>query len=197
MDAFDQLTKSLARLPGLGRRSAERMATRLVLEREGLLADLIAALTAARDAVCCCSLCGSVTAVDRDPCRLCTGAGRDNILCVVEMPNDIAAIERSNGFHGRYHALMGRLSPMRGEGIEHLRTEALVERVKREGFDEVLLALSTDVEGDATANYVAERLAGGGARVSRIAFGLPSGSGVTYSDPVTLSRAIQGRTAVP
>ena len=178
----------------MGRRSAERMAMKLVLDRQGLLPDLVAALELAAKEIRCCSLCGSTTSVSQDPCRLCTSPARDTgILCVVESPSDILLIERSGGFDGRYHALMGKLSPMKGEGIDDLRIKALKRRVRDEGFKEVLLALSTDVEGDSTSAFIAEMLKGSGAKVSRIAFGLPSGSGIMYSDPLTLARAIEGR----
>lgn len=197
MDSLANLTACLSRLPGVGRRSAERMALKLVLDRERLLPDLVAALEQAGKEVRCCSLCGSVTAVSEDPCRLCTGPGRDSgILCVVETPSDILLIERSGGFHGRYHALAGKLSPMKGEEIHDLRLESLAERVRKENFREVLLALSTDVEGDSTAAFIADMLRDANVKISRIAFGLPSGSGIMYSDPVTLARAIAGRTEV-
>jgi len=194
MNPLERLTKSLSSLPGVGRRSAERMALKLVLDRQGLLPELVAALEQAAEEIRCCSLCGSITSVSQDPCRLCTSPARDvGILCVVETPSDILLIERSGGFHGRYHALMGKLSPMKGEGIDDLRIRALKNRVKDGGFKEVLLALNTDVEGDSTAAFIADMLRGSGAKVSRIAFGLPSGSGIMYSDPITLARAIEGR----
>lgn len=194
MDPLEKLTKCLSMLPGVGRRSAERMALKLVLDRQGLLPDLVAALEFAGKEIRCCSLCGSITAVSQDPCKLCTSPARDaGILCVVENPSDILLIERSGGFHGRYHALMGKLSPMKGEGIDNLRIRELKQRIAKENFSEVLLALSTDVEGDSTSAFIAEMLKQSGAKVTRIAFGLPSGSGIMYSDSVTLARAIEGR----
>ena len=121
--------------------------------------------------------------------------GRDgSVVCVVEDPGDIAMIERSGGFNGRYHALMGRLSPMKGQGADSMRIEPLLQRIEDEHFSEVILALSTDVEGDATAALIADLLKDSPVRVTRLAFGLPAGSGVGYSDPVTLARAIRGRT---
>lgn len=193
--SLDRLSTCLSRLPGVGRRSAERMAMRLVRERDGLLKELRDALEAAHQHVRCCSLCGSVTPAESDPCRLCTGADRDDAtLCVVEDPGDVVLIERSGGYRGRYHALMGRLSPMKGDGVEDLRVRSLVERVRQGTIKEVVLALSTDVEGDATASYLAEVLSKQFAvTITRLAFGLPAGSGVLYSDPVTLARAIRGR----
>jgi len=197
MDAFEQLVKCMRRLPGVGRRSAERMAMRIVRDSGGLRQDLLEALKDAGDQLTACSRCGSITATETDPCELCTGVNRDSsLLCVVEEPDDIAVIEGSGGFRGRYHALMGRISPLNGLGPEDLRIKALVERVKNEKIAEVVLALSTDMEGDSTAHFIAEVLEGKGVKVSRLAFGLPAGSGIRYSDPVTLARAIKGRQGV-
>lgn len=193
-ECLSNLTAYLGKLPGIGRRSAERMAMRLVRERDGVLPALISALQQVRDSLCCCAQCGSVTSLDRNPCALCTDVTRDgSLLCVVENPGDVAVVERSGAYRGRYHALMGRISPMRGQGPESIRLQALLDRVKREGFSEVILALSTDVEGDATAAYIGHLLRDSSVKVTRLAFGLPAGSGIVYSDSVTLSRAIRGR----
>jgi recombination protein RecR len=170
------------------------MARRLVRDQEGLLKDLSSALAAAASTLTACGLCGSVTGRDEDPCRLCTDPSRDSsLLCVVEDPGDIVGIEESGGFRGRYHALMGSISPVKGVGPRDLRVRALMDRLDDGSVKEVLLALDTDVEGDATAAFLAEFLRGRGVRVTRLAFGLPAGSGISYSDPVTLSRAIRGR----
>ncbi len=194
-ESLGKLTTSLGKLPGIGRRSAERMAMRLVQDRETLLPAVLDALQDVRDSLCCCEQCGSVTSLERNPCGLCTDSRRDaSVVCVVENPGDVAVIERSGAYKGRYHALMGRLSPMRGEGPDNIRVQALLERVKQEGYSEVLLALSTDVEGDATASYLSHLLRAVPVKVTRLAFGLPAGSGVVYSDPVTLARAIRGRS---
>ena len=132
--------------------------------------------------------------MDRDPCSLCSDPSRDGtLLCVVEDPADILSIEASGAFRGRYHALGGKLSPARHMGPEKLRFAELVDRVVREGVTEVLLAVSTDMDGDATAGYAAEVLRGTGAKMTRLAFGLPADSGIAYSDPLTLRRAINGR----
>lgn len=190
----DQLIRALARLPGLGRRSAERAALALLRKPEVLLDGLVDALTAAREKVRCCAVCGSFTAKEQDPCALCTDTRRDDtVLCVVEEPSDIFALERSGGFNGRYHTLMGKLSPSRQLGPAELKLKALATRVAGGTVKEVLLALSTDMEGDATAGYITEMLKPAGVRVTRLAFGLPADSGVGYSDPLTLKRAINGR----
>ena len=191
---IDELEKCLARLPGLGRRSAARAALALVRERERLLQPLVVSLQTAQTTVRCCSRCGAFTTVGCDPCRLCVDPTRQGeSVCVVEEPSDIVSIEASGAFRGRYHALGGKLSPAHRFGPERLRLTELADRVAHEGFSEVLLALSTDMDGDATAGYVAELLRGTGVRVTRLAFGLPADSGVAYSDPLTLKRAIAGR----
>jgi len=195
--AVDELEKCLAKLPGLGRRSAARAALALVREKERLLKPLVFALEGAARGVRCCSRCGAFTPSDRDPCDYCTDETRDGrLLCVVEEPADIVALEATGAFRGRYHALGGKLSPARRTGPEKLRLAELADRVVREGVTEVLLALSTDMDGDATAGYIAELLRGTGAKVTRLAFGLPADSGIAYSDPLTLRRAIGGRQGI-
>ena len=192
-----ELEKCLSRLPGLGRRSASRAALAIVREPGRLLQPLLAALRAAEGSVRCCSRCGAFTTADCDPCATCTDATRDgHVLCVVEEPADIVSIEASGAFRGRYHALGGKLSPVHHLGPEKLRFAELRDRVVREGVTEVLLAVSTDMDGDATAGYAAEILKGTGAKVTRLAFGLPADSGIAYSDPLTLKRAIHGRMSV-
>ena len=191
---IDNLIRALSKLPGLGRRSAERAALALIRKPDLLLDTLVSALQEARASVCCCSVCGGFTSKDHSPCRLCTDAARDDgLLCVVEEPADMISIERSGGFSGRYHALMGKLSPGKLTGPSELRLRELGQRVAAGGVREVLLALSTDMEGDATAGYIGEMLKSSGVRVTRLAFGLPADSGVGYSDPLTLKRAITGR----
>ncbi len=195
LSPLDALMRTLARLPGVGKRSAERMALALLREPEGLGAELARTLDAARTALCGCARCGALTPRDRDPCTLCRSPLRNGkLLCVVEDPADILLLERAGGYQGRYHAIMGRLSPARGVGPAQLRVQALVDRVGAEGIEEVILALSTDVEGEATAGLVVERLRATPVRISRLAFGLPAGSGIAYADAVTLTRAIQGRS---
>ena len=189
-----ELEKALSRLPGLGRRSSARAALALVREKERLLKPLIEALENAAARVSTCSKCGAFTTVDADPCALCTDPMRDtNLICVVEDPADIVSIESSGGFHGRYHVLGGKLSPAHRIGPDRLRIAELVDRVVREGITEVLLAVSTDMDGDTTAGYIIESLSGTGVKVTRLAFGLPADSGIAYSDPLTLKRAIAGR----
>lgn len=191
---LERLSAQLGRLPGVGRRTAERMALRIARDPGGLLADLEAALRGVAEEVRCCSRCGSITTTQEDPCQLCTDPRREgSLLCVVEDPSDILLIEKSGGYNGRYHALMGRLSPAGNTGPADLRLEDLLRRVEAEKIQEVLLALNTDVESEATCSYIRERLQGRGTRVTRLAAGLPAGSGIMYTDSVTLARAIKGR----
>lgn len=194
---IEDLTRALSRLPGLGRRSASRAALALLREPERLLSPLVWSLKAAHESVVCCARCGAFTVRGEDPCALCTDALRDgSVVCVVEEPADIVPIEASGAFHGRYHVLGGKLSPVHHVGPDALRFKELAERIAAERITEVLVAVSTDMEGDATAGYLAEVLAPCGVKTTRLAFGLPADSGVSYSDPLTLRRAINCRTAI-
>lgn len=194
---LDNLVAALSRLPGIGRRTAERMAMALVQDRKGLMRILANALLEADDGIATCDRCGNITLSAINPCELCTRHRKDaHILCVVETPSDIMKIEESGGFRGRYHALMGRLSPMHGTGVADLRVDKLLGRLADENISEVLIALGTDVESDATASYLKEVLSSREVKVSRIAFGLPSGSAIEYSDAATLAKAIKGRQEI-
>lgn len=190
---FEQMVRMLARLPAIGRRSAERIAFKLIRQNDTLLTDLTASLNEAHRLLCSCRRCGAVTLREKDPCALCTDTARDPVICLVEDPADVEAIEAAGGFHGRYHVLGGKLSPMRGTGPGELRLELLKQRIREEGIREVLIALNTDVESDATAHFLKDQLGPSGVRCTRLAFGLPAGSGVEYADAVTLSRAVRGR----
>ena len=194
LEYLDRIAVALGKLPGIGRRSAERMAYRLASDTDGVMRELGQALKEAQENVRLCVQCGSITSVSEMPCRLCTNPARDGtVVCVVQDPSDIVALERTSSYKGRYHALMGIISPMHGEGPRDIRLHALIERVEKEGFKEVIMALGTDVESEATANYLAELLKGRSLRITRLASGIPVGSGVGYSDAVTLSRALKGR----
>lgn len=187
-----QLVAALGRLPGIGPRSAERLALHLVQTEAGQVRQLAEALLAARERITHCERCGALT--ERQPCSVCADERRDPaLLCVVERSLDILSLEKSGTFRGRYHSLGGKLSPLNGVGPEDLRIAELERRVPAESVSEVILALSSDVEGDATGHYLAKRLAIFGVRVSRIAQGLPAGSGLEFADELTLSRALEGR----
>lgn len=188
------LIELLNRLPGVGRRSAERMALAILRDRDRLGPRLARALERAAEAVVPCARCGTLTRREENPCRLCTDPARDPaLLCVVEDPADIAPIEATGAFRGRYHALMGKISPIRGDGPADLRIQSLMKRVREDKIREVLLALNADTESDATAGFLAEHLAATGVRVSRLARGIPSGSGIAYADALTLRQAIRHR----
>ncbi|MEI7880709.1 MAG: recombination mediator RecR [bacterium] len=194
LEYLDRITTALSRLPGIGRRSAERMAYRLAGDPEGVLRELSQALQDARENIRLCNLCGSITTVTEMPCRLCTHPSRDGlIVCVVQDPSDIVALERTGTYKGRYHALMGVVSPMHGEGPGDIRLQALLKRLDTEGFQEVIMALGMDAESEATASYIAEVLKPRKLRITRLATGIPVGSGIGYSDNLTLARAMKGR----
>jgi recombination protein RecR len=185
------LSEALTRLPGIGPRSAERLALHLVQSPADDVRRLAQTLVQAREKVRFCSLCGALT--EMEPCALCQDPRRDPaLLCVVERPLDIFALEKAGSFRGRYHVLGGRISPLNGVEPEDLRIAQLESRLNGT-VNEVIVALSTDVEGDATSFYLARRLAGKGAKISRLAHGLPAGSGLEFADEVTLSRALEGR----
>ncbi|HNQ90020.1 MAG TPA: recombination mediator RecR [Verrucomicrobiota bacterium] len=187
-----ELMAALGTLPGVGPRTAERLALHLVQADLQRVRDLAQALVTARERVRGCERCGALT--ECQPCLFCADAGRDGgVLCVVERPVDVLLVEKAGGFRGRYHVLGGRLSPMDGIGPEDLNIAALEGRVGSESVREVILALPTDVEGDATSHYLAARLAGRGAVVTRLAHGLPAGTSLDFADELTLSRAIEGR----
>ena len=192
---LENLIRALSRLPGLGHRSAERAALALVRDPDGALDALQRALADAREQVCCCDVCGGFTVRDANPCAICSDGLRDtSTICVVEEPGDILALERAGVFRGLYHSLNGKVSAARGTSPADMRLGALVERVRAGGVKEVILATATDMEGDATASFVQELLSGvPDLRISRLAFGLPVDSGIGYSDPVTLRRALAGR----
>ncbi|MSU36102.1 MAG: recombination protein RecR [Pedosphaera sp.] len=191
-DPVVRLVAALGRLPGIGPRSAERLALHLVQADPGLVRDLSAVMNFARERIKTCSVCGSLTEIE--PCDLCVSTSRDpTLLCVVERALDVISLEKSGTFKGRYHVLGGKLSPLNGVGPEDLRIGELEKRAAASEVREVILALGTDVEGDATGHYLASRLVGCNVRVTRIAHGLPAGSGLEFADELTLSRALEGR----
>lgn len=193
--AYDSLLKQLKRLPGLGYRSAERVAMHLLVEQPETMEDLLEALSGARAAVCRCRSCGNMS--ESELCAICEDERRDaSTICVVEHVPDLIAIERSSAWKGKYHVLHGKLSPIHGVGPEQLNFGSLQQRIESGDVAELVLALSNDIEGQATCHYIQEELiAKRSIKVSRIGFGLPSGGGVTYADSVTLRSALEGRRA--
>ncbi len=195
MSAFDDARDALKKLPGVGYRSAERMALHLLVERPADLDRLLAALLAARERVSRCPCCGNI-AEGGALCPICADERRDaSRICVVEHVPDAMAIERAGTFRGRFHVLHGRLSPIRGIGPRELNFSALEKRLAAGGTDELILALSNDIEGEATCCYIREEY---GARfphvkITRIGFGLPSGGALNFADPATLRSALDSR----
>ena len=186
------LIAQLSRLPGIGKRGAERIALHLLKADADTNKQLAQAILETKSKIRNCSRCGNYT--EQDPCEICSSPRREQrVLCVVEGPNDILTLERTGAFAGVYHALMGRISPLNDIGPEKLRVGALLERVRKEKPTEVILAMGADVESEATAHYLAEQLKPLGVNVSRIGLGLPAGSALESVDEVTLSRALEGR----
>ena len=186
------LVAALGRLPGIGPRSAERLALHLVQSEAGQVKQLAEALLNAREKIQLCNTCGALT--ESQPCALCTDDRRDaTILCVVETAVDVINVDKSGAYNGRFHVLGGKISPLNGVEPEDLRVAELDQRVEQGGVGEIIIALGTDVEGDATSNYLAQRLTAKGAKVTRIAHGLPAGSGLEFADELTLSHALEGR----
>ena len=191
-EALQSLITALGKLPGVGPRSAERIALHLVQAPAEISSNLSEALTRARSTIQFCTNCGALT--EMQPCSICADSRRDaTLLCVVEKPVDILSIEKAGSFRGQFHVLGGKLSPLNGVGPEDLRIAQLAQRIPQQQVKEIILALPSDVEGDATSHYLAKTLNGAGVRISRIAQGLPAGSGLDYADEITLSRALEGR----
>lgn len=190
--SFGRLVAELAKFPGVGRKTATRLAFFLLRQPKGECAALASAILELKDKIGFCSRCFHVT--ETDPCPLCTDPGRDDhTLCVVEEPQDLIAIERSRSFRGRYHVLQGRLSPLDGIGPEDIRIPELLERIKAGSFQEILIATNFTVEGDATALYLAGLVRPLGIRATRLAHGIPTGSDLEYIDDATVNRAVEGR----
>ncbi|MDG1667712.1 MAG: recombination mediator RecR [Opitutae bacterium] len=191
--AFENLLQELKHLPGLGFRSAERIAMHLLVEQPETLEALMESMVAARAAVRRCESCGNLA--ESAECAVCEDERRNpSSLCVVEHVPDLIAIERSSAWKGKYHVLHGKLSPIHGIGPEDLNFQSLIERIEAGGISEFVLALSNDIEGQATCHYIQEEIVGDRPiKVTRIGFGLPSGGGVTYADSVTLRSALEGR----
>jgi recombination protein RecR len=186
------LISALSKLPGIGPRSAERIALHLVQAEVGAVKQLAETVLNARERVQFCEVCGALT--EKSPCSICADPRRDaSLVCIVERPVDIISIEKSGTFRGHYHVLGGKISPLNGVEPEDLRINELEKRLAEGPIKEIVLALGTDVEGDATGYYLAKRLARQGLKITRIAHGLPAGTGLEFADELTLSRALEGR----
>jgi len=187
-----RLIEELKKLPGVGAKTAQRYAFHILRSTDDDAAALAEAVRGLKAALRLCSICNNVT--DVDPCVYCTSPTRNQrLVCVVEEPTSIAVIERARGYQGVYHVLHGTLSPLHGVGPDQLRTGTLIARAERGEVDEVILATSPTLEGEATANWLAGNLRGLAIRITRIATGVPAGSDIEYADEVSMARAMEGR----
>jgi len=192
MDPITRLVEALTKLPGIGEKSASRLAFHILGSSEEYARGLAQAILDVKEKIRLCSVCMNIT--DRDPCRLCQDPGRnEEIVCVVEEPNDLYAIEKTGSFNGKYHVLHGVISPLDGIGPDEIYIKELLERLKAGTIREVLLATNPVVEGDATALYLKEQIMPFGVKVTRIARGIPVGGDLEYTDGATLTDAIRGR----
>lgn len=190
--ALEQLIEELKKLPGVGRKSAQRMAFHLLKSDPSEAEALAGAIRELKQRVTHCSTCFQIT--DRDPCRICSDTARDrSLICVVEEPNNVLALERAGNYRGLYHVLMGSISPLQGIGPEELKIEALLERLRNEPPSEVILAMNPNADGEATAIYLHRLIHPLKIRVSRLAMGLPVGGDLEFTDQVTLQKAMEGR----
>ncbi len=192
---IEKVISCFTKLPGIGRRSAERMAIKLVSEKQAnLLRDLISALQEMQNSIKQCPVCGALAVSDKEQCNFCMDVTRDRtVMCVVEDVSDVFRIESTGVFNGIYHVLSGKISPLRGEGIDSEMLNRLTAHIKNCKCKEVMLAMNMDVESDATAHFLKERLNKEGVIISRPAMGIPAGSAIAYTDSVTLGNAIKAR----
>ncbi len=190
--ALARLMEQLQRLPGIGAKGAQRLAFHLLRQPRAEVDQLIDAVREVKESITYCSVCSNIT--DTDPCHYCTHPSRDQrMICVVEDPHNVSAVERTGQFAGAYHVLMGALSPLQGIGPDDLRIGSLLKRIRGSDVQEVILATNPNVEGEATAIYLARLLKPLGVSVTRIAMGLPVGSDLEYADEVTMHKALEGR----
>ena len=191
---LNDLIDQLRRLPGIGTKGAQRLAFHILKTPREETERLCDAIRGVKDRVTYCSVCNNIT--DADPCVFCTGSRDQRTICVVEEPQNVNVVEKTGGFKGAYHVLMGVLSPLHGVGPDDLKIKGLLERVNADRVEEVILATSPTVEGEATALYLARLLKPLGVKVTRIAMGIPVGSDLEYADEITMTRAMEGRREV-
>ncbi len=195
MNILDQLIKQLSRIPGIGVKSATRIAYFLLKSDKQYVQSLARSIDELQEKIKSCSICGNYTM--SDPCAICTDPGRERTsICVVEQPQDLAVIESTREYHGLYHVLQGVISPLDGVGPEDLRITSLISRIHEGRVQEIILATNPTVEGDTTALYLVDLLKKQDVKISRLALGLPIGGDLEYADRLTLTRALQARTVV-
>ncbi|SDC66659.1 DNA replication and repair protein RecR [Pelagirhabdus alkalitolerans] len=191
-EPISKLIDSFTKLPGIGPKTAVRLAFFVLNMKEDDVLDFAKALVNAKRELTHCSTCGHIT--DQDPCSICSDGTRDeSVICVVQDPKDVIAMEKMREFNGRYHVLHGTISPMDGIGPEDINVPPLIDRLKDEKVNELILATNPNVEGEATAMYISRLVKPSGIKISRIASGLPMGGDLEYADEVTLSKAMEGR----
>lgn len=193
--SIEKLIESFMKLPGIGRKTAQRLAFHILEMPKEKAAEIAQSILDAKNNIITCSLCGDLT--DVDPCRICSAKDRDpSVICVVQEPGDIMAMERTRQFNGYYHVLHGVISPMDGIGPNDINLKPLLTRVSENDIKEVIIAVNPTVEGEATAMYISKLLHPFGVTVTRIAHGIPVGSDIEYADEVTLAKAIEGRRVI-
>ncbi len=192
---IDHLIEALSKLPGIGKKTASRLAFHILRGSPSEAQELARAILDVKEKIRLCSTCFNLT--DEDPCRMCQDEQRNKeVLCVIEGPNDLIAIESTGEYKGRYHVLHGTLSPLEGVGPDDIKIKELLERLKKEKVSEVILATNPTVEGGATALYLSDLIKPLGIRVTRIAYGIPMGGEIEYSDGMTLTKAMEGRREI-
>ena len=190
--SLSNLIKELSKLPGIGEKTAQRLAFHILKSPEQKAEKLAEAILEVKKSITYCSVCCNIA--EEDPCRVCNDPGRDhNLICIVEEPNDVFAIEKTKGYNGVYHVLLGALSPLDGIGPEELKIKELLSRLKENSVKEVIVATNLSMEGEATSMYLAKLIKPLGIKVTRIAHGLPVGGDLVYADEVTLGKSIEGR----
>ncbi len=193
--SIEKLMECLIKLPGVGRRSAERMVAHILGATKAEVQDLAAALARVKENVRSCKICNNLS--EEDACKICQDLRRQNeIVCVVEKPSDVTAIEKAGNFHGVYHVLLGSISPLEGRGPSDLKIDGLILRIKQGNIKEIIIATDADTEGETTAIYLTQLLKPLGVHLSRIGLGLPMGSNLEYADATTLSKSLESRRTI-
>ncbi len=193
--SFSKLIDMFRKMPGVGSKSAVRMAYHVVGMSDDEVAEMLEIIRNAKEKICYCSVCQSTT--EQDPCEICSNPKRDgSVICVVEQPKDVVALEKTREYYGTYHVLHGCISPMDGIGPDDIRIKELLKRVAEDEISEIIMAISPSIEGEATIMYISKLLKPFGAKVTRIAYGIPVGGELEYADQVTLAKAIEGRREI-
>ena len=193
--SFQKLIDVFRKMPGVGNKSAVRMAYYVLSITDEEVSDMIKTISDAKEKICYCKICQNTT--EQEICEICSSSKRDkSIICVVEQPKDVIALEKTGEFAGTYHVLHGCISPMDGIGPEDIKIKELLERAADESVKEIIMAISPNVEGDATSMYISRLLKPFGIRITRIAYGIPVGGDLEYADQVTLAKAIEGRREI-